>query len=71
MVSAHLDAERALGRIAGDGDPSVLALTVIRAAQLLFADRTGRRPAPEAIRHRRPSARWSRACWSVISPGRF
>jgi AcrR family transcriptional regulator len=50
MVSAYLEAERRLGRIAGDRDPSMLAPALIGAAHLLFADRTGGRPAPEAVR---------------------
>ena len=50
MVSAYLEAERGLGRVAGDADPGVLAPMLIGAAHLLLADRTGDRPAPEAIR---------------------
>jgi AcrR family transcriptional regulator len=50
MVSAYLEAERRLGRVAGDGDLSMLAPTLIGAAHLLFADRTGGRPAPAAVR---------------------
>jgi AcrR family transcriptional regulator len=50
MVSAYLDAERGLARVAGEADPGVLAPTLIGTAHLLFADRTGGRPAPEAVR---------------------
>ena len=50
MVSAYLEAERGLGRVAGDADPGVLAPMLIGAAHLLLADRTGDRPEPEAVR---------------------
>ena len=50
MVSAYLAAERALGRVAGEADLSVLAPMLIGAAHLLLADRTGRQPAPADVR---------------------
>lgn len=50
MVSAYLTAERALGRIAGDADPSMLAPMLIGAAHLLLADRTGDQPRPGGVR---------------------
>jgi AcrR family transcriptional regulator len=50
MVSAYLDAERGLGRVAAEADPGVLAPTLIGTAHLLFADRTAGRPPPEAVR---------------------
>ena len=41
MVADYLTAERDLGRIAADADVDTLAPTLIGAAHLLFADRTG------------------------------
>jgi AcrR family transcriptional regulator len=50
MIAGYLSAERDLGRIAADADVATLALTLIGAAHLLFADRTGAPPAPGAVR---------------------
>jgi AcrR family transcriptional regulator len=50
MVADYLTAERDLGRIAVDADVDTLAPTLIGAAHLLFADRTGQPPEPEAVR---------------------
>jgi AcrR family transcriptional regulator len=50
MVANYLTAERDLGRIAADADVDTLAPTLIGAAHLLFADRTGQPPEPEAVR---------------------
>ena len=50
MVADYLTAERDLGRIASDADVDTLAPTLIGAAHLLFADRTGQPPEPEAVR---------------------
>lgn len=50
MISAYLFAEQDRGRVAADADIPVLALTLIGAAHLQFADRTGERPSPDAIR---------------------
>jgi AcrR family transcriptional regulator len=50
MVADYLTAERDLGRIAADADVDTLAPTLIGAAHLLFADRTGQPPGPEAVR---------------------
>ena len=50
MVADYLTAERDLGRIAADADVDTLAPTLIGAAHLLFADRTGLPPEPEAVR---------------------
>ncbi|MFD0413778.1 TetR family transcriptional regulator [Streptomyces sp. NPDC127108] len=47
MIASYLAAERDLGRVAADADIDALAPTLIGAAHLLFADRTG--PAPEAM----------------------
>jgi AcrR family transcriptional regulator len=49
MVADYLTAERDLGRIAADADVDVLAPTLIGAAHLLFADRTGQPPEPDAV----------------------
>ena len=46
MIAGYLDAERDLGRIAADADVATLAPTLIGAAHLLFADRTGTPPEP-------------------------
>jgi AcrR family transcriptional regulator len=50
MIAHYLTAERDLGRIAADADVATLAPTLIGAAHLLFADRTGPPPEPEAVR---------------------
>ena len=50
MIAAYLRAERDLGRIAADADVDMLAPTLIGAAHLLFADRTGLSPEPDAVR---------------------
>ena len=55
MTSAYLAAERDLGRITADADVDTLATSLIGAAHLLFADRTGTRPTPEDV-HRTVSA---------------
>ncbi|WP_369205445.1 TetR/AcrR family transcriptional regulator [Streptomyces sp. PU-14G] len=44
MIAAYLAAERDLGRVAADAEVDVLAPTLIGAAHLLFADRTGAPP---------------------------
>jgi len=49
MITAYLIAERDLGRITPDADVDTLAHTMIGAAHLLFADRTGAPPTPEAV----------------------
>jgi len=49
MVADYLTEERDLGRIAADADVDVLAPTLIGAAHLLFADRTGQPPEPDAV----------------------
>jgi AcrR family transcriptional regulator len=50
MTDTYLRAEQAEGRIAIEADIGSLALTLIGAAHLLFADRTGAPPAAEAVR---------------------
>jgi len=50
MVADYLTAERELGRIAADADIDTLAPTLIGAAHLLFADKTGLPPEPAAVR---------------------
>ncbi|GAA0328977.1 TetR/AcrR family transcriptional regulator [Actinoallomurus spadix] len=49
MIVAYLAAERDLGRIAADAEVDVLAPTLIGAGHLLFADRKGAPPEPEAV----------------------
>jgi AcrR family transcriptional regulator len=50
MIAEYLAAERDLGRITADADVATLAPTLIGAAHLLYADRTGTPPEPEAVR---------------------
>jgi AcrR family transcriptional regulator len=50
MTATYLRAEQAEGRIAAEADIDSLALTLIGAAHLLFADRTGAPPSPDAVR---------------------
>ncbi|MFF7727019.1 TetR/AcrR family transcriptional regulator [Streptomyces sp. NPDC008001] len=50
MLAAYLTAERELGRIAADADVEALAPALIGAGHLLFADRSGTPPEPEAVR---------------------
>jgi AcrR family transcriptional regulator len=49
MIASYLDVERDLGRIAADADVGTLAPTLLGASHLLFADRTGAAPEPEAV----------------------
>jgi AcrR family transcriptional regulator len=49
MIASYLVAERELGRIAADADVDTLAPTLLGAGHLLFADRTGTRPKPDAV----------------------
>jgi AcrR family transcriptional regulator len=50
MIAAYLAAERDRGRLRADADVDTLAPMLIGAAHLLFADRTGTPPEPEAVR---------------------
>jgi AcrR family transcriptional regulator len=50
MIAAYLTAERDAGRIAADAEVDMLAPTLIGAAHLLYADRTGSPPGPAAVR---------------------
>ncbi|MFC5748422.1 TetR/AcrR family transcriptional regulator [Actinomadura rugatobispora] len=49
MLAAYLAAERDLGRVAPGADIDILAPTLIGAAHLLFADRTGPPPEPDTV----------------------
>jgi hypothetical protein len=49
MIASYLTAEQAPGRIAPDAEVDVLAPTLIGAAHLLYADRTGTMPEAEAL----------------------
>ena len=49
-VAGNLTAEQGLGRIAADADVGTLAPTLLGASHLLFADRAGAAPEPEAVR---------------------
>jgi AcrR family transcriptional regulator len=49
MVSYYLDGERDLGRVRTDADLDTLARTLVGAAHLLFADRTGDQPDNAAV----------------------
>ena len=49
MIASYLTLERELGRIAADADVDTLALTLIGAGHLLFADREGTPPEAEAV----------------------
>ncbi|WP_405652028.1 TetR/AcrR family transcriptional regulator [Streptomyces sp. RK9] len=48
-IASYLAAERDLGRVAADADIDALAPTLIGAAHLLFADRTGTPPDAAAV----------------------
>jgi hypothetical protein len=50
MIAAYLTAERELGRIRPQAEVDLLAPTLIGAAHLLYADRTGSPPQPDAVR---------------------
>jgi len=50
ILASYLAAERDLGRIAADADVGTLAPTLLGATHLLFADRDGPGPEPEAVR---------------------
>jgi hypothetical protein len=50
MVAAYLATERDLGRVAPGAEVDLLAPTLIGAAHLLFADRTGDAPESDAVR---------------------
>ncbi|MFJ8744219.1 TetR/AcrR family transcriptional regulator [Embleya sp. NPDC127516] len=49
MLASYLTAERDLGRIAADADIDTLAPTLIGTGHMLFADRNGTPPTPEAV----------------------
>ncbi|WP_024799332.1 TetR/AcrR family transcriptional regulator [Nocardia sp. BMG51109] len=56
MLTAYLSAERDLGRLPADAEPDGLAPTLVGAAHLLFADRTGTPPDARAVRRMVTSA---------------
>ncbi|PXX60189.1 TetR family transcriptional regulator [Nocardia tenerifensis] len=49
MIATYLEDERERGRVAATADVEVLAPTLIGAGHLLFADRKGVAPQPEAV----------------------
>ncbi|MEU4692506.1 TetR/AcrR family transcriptional regulator [Actinoplanes sp. NPDC023714] len=49
MIASYLEDERSRGRIARDADPDTLGAMLIGTGHLLFADRTGPPPTPEAV----------------------
>jgi AcrR family transcriptional regulator len=49
-IRDYLSAEQTYGRIPSDADTDVLGLTLIGSAHLLYADRTGVRPAADEVR---------------------
>ncbi|TCC47791.1 TetR/AcrR family transcriptional regulator [Kribbella capetownensis] len=48
-IAGYLTAERDHGRLDAGADVDTLALTLIGSAHMLFADRTGTPPSPEAV----------------------
>jgi len=48
-VRAYLEGERAAGRLSAEADTHALALSLVGSGHLLFADRTGQAPSPQAI----------------------
>ncbi|MCY1140168.1 TetR/AcrR family transcriptional regulator [Actinoplanes sp. Pm04-4] len=50
VVAAYLNAEQARQRVPADADVRTLALALVGAAHLVFADREGDRPGPAATR---------------------
>ncbi|MFI6826815.1 TetR/AcrR family transcriptional regulator [Kribbella sp. NPDC050241] len=48
-IAGYLTAERDRGRLDAGADVDTLALTLIGSAHMLFADRTGTPPSPEAL----------------------
>ncbi|TCC61106.1 TetR/AcrR family transcriptional regulator [Kribbella pittospori] len=48
-IAGYLTAERDRGRLDAGADVDTLALTLIGSAHMLFADRTGTPPSPEAV----------------------
>ncbi|GAA2379179.1 TetR/AcrR family transcriptional regulator [Dactylosporangium salmoneum] len=50
MLDRYLSAERDLGRLPGSADVSTLAAMLVGSAHLLYADRTGPAPTPDAVR---------------------
>ncbi|MER7004376.1 TetR/AcrR family transcriptional regulator [Dactylosporangium sp. NPDC000555] len=50
MFGAYLAAERDLGRVAADADVDTLGAMLVGSGHLLYADRTGTPPTPDAVR---------------------
>jgi hypothetical protein len=50
MIGRYLGAERDLGRVDAGADVQTLGAMLVGTGHLLFADRTGPAPAPEAVR---------------------
>jgi AcrR family transcriptional regulator len=50
LIADYLTAERSLGRVASAAEPQFLGPMLVGSAHLLYADRTGARPTPEAVR---------------------
>ncbi|MFC7528434.1 TetR/AcrR family transcriptional regulator [Actinoplanes sp. GCM10030250] len=51
MIGRYLAEEQRLGRVAAGADVETLAAVLIGSGHLLYADRTGARPEPAAVRH--------------------
>ena len=49
LIAAYLAAERDLGRLTAGAEVDMLAPMLIGTGHLLFADRTGPPPSPEAV----------------------
>ncbi|MFG2039642.1 TetR family transcriptional regulator [Dactylosporangium sp. NPDC048998] len=50
MFAGYLAAERDLGRVAADADVDTLGAMLVGSGHLLYADRTGTPPTPDAVR---------------------
>jgi AcrR family transcriptional regulator len=50
LIADYLTAERDLGRVAAAAEPQFLGPMLVGSAHLLYADRTGARPTPAAVR---------------------
>jgi AcrR family transcriptional regulator len=50
LIASYLTAERDLGRISPAAEPQFLGPMLVGSAHLLYADRTGEKPSPEAVR---------------------
>jgi AcrR family transcriptional regulator len=50
LITGYLTEERELGRVAAGAEPTFLGPMLVGSAHLLYADRTGTRPTPDAVR---------------------